>query len=208
MDFTIQANTDKSCLNASYQYGIPQYFAYSIQPVSVTVHPLKASVSSYTTMQSSTSSSLTSPSSLPITQRSNNTAIIVGGTIGRVLIFLLGVFSALWWTRNGSHRKRDVTGRTTPTGEEPREVVYTGDNRDRAWPVPYSYNPDVQLPEQRPDSSSMMIMGPPQPRPIQEVDGGAFEEPENLPPHYEEGIAIPQSRRTSVARVSKRRAGV
>jgi hypothetical protein len=71
--------------------------------------------------------------------------------------------------------------------------------------VQYSYPADVQ----RPGSSPLVILAPPQPRPIYEVDGGAIEEPESLPPRYQDittGTPLPpsQAHQTSDARVSKR----
>ena len=90
--------------------------------------------------------------------------------------------------------------------EEPREVAYVGNTRAGEQLVQYSYPADVQLPvQQRPGSSPLVILAPPQLRPIHEVDGDAIEEPESLPPRYQDittGTALPN--KTSNARVSKR----
>jgi len=145
---------------------------------------------------------------LPAAQKSNSTAIIAGATVGGISILLLVFFSALWWARKGRREAEDIVDRTMPrTLEEPKEVVYTGDIGAGGRPVPYPYLADVQLPVRRPGSSSMTILVPPRPRPIQEVDGGAIEELERLPPQYQD-IATPSSRRPSVARVPKHVAGV
>jgi hypothetical protein len=70
--------------------------------------------------------------------------------------------------------------------EEPREADYIGDTRTGGRLLPYPNVANVQHPVQRPGSSSMAILMPPQPRPIQEVDGGAIGEPDRLPPQYQD----------------------
>ena len=179
LDFTIQANTDTSCLNASYQYGISQYNAYPIQTISTTVQPTL----------SLPTSSLALPSGSPVARKFNSTAIIAGATVGAI-IFSLGVVSAAWWVWK-SRRGRNTLDRKLSGDLD--ETGYIGDTVADDWSAPYPYPTDMQLPVQLGAVTALS-----QPRPFKETGvGGTIEELERPPPQYQEVAAASSSSRPS-----------
>jgi hypothetical protein len=188
LDFTIQANTDTSCLNASYQYGISQYNAYPIQTISTTVQPTP----------SLPTSSLTLPSSSPVARKSNGIAIIAGATVGATIIFL-GVVSAAWWIWKRRRGRNALDRKLSGDLDEPIETGYIGDAVADDWSAPYPYPADMQLLVQHSGYSlGAVTEALPQPRPFKETGvGGAIEEPERPPPQYQEVAAASSSLRMS-----------
>ncbi|KIM85853.1 hypothetical protein PILCRDRAFT_348066 [Piloderma croceum F 1598] len=187
LDFTIQANTDISCLNASYQYGISQYNAYPIQTISTTVQPTP----------SLPTSSLTLPSGSPVARKSNSIAVIAGATVGAIIIFL-GVVSAAWWIWKSRCGRNTLDRKLSGDLDEPMETGYIGDAVADDWSAPYPYPADMQLLVQHSGYSSGAVTALPQPRPFKETGvGGAIEEPERPPPQYQEVVAASSSSRTS-----------
>ncbi|KAF8205939.1 hypothetical protein K438DRAFT_1756675 [Mycena galopus ATCC 62051] len=199
---TVQPNTDPFCITSQSQYGLPEFNDLPILPASTTVSPPSSSVapspglssadsSSTSSAGSSTSSvglstSSATPSgtpsilSVPTAKKSNRAGIIAGATIAALAGLALAAAAGIWFSRHQPARDALLAEKSGNFGGE----VVRNPTRNTPGPtyIAENYVPSVLS----------------APAPIQEVDGGAvpMQEPERLPPQYNDMISAASSGRS------------